>query len=367
MSGFSSSALRNVQRCTTAGITAAILLVQALVAPAAAASIRCETLFRSSLAPTLSETLPSELRAEFANAKPSIVEKFEKRFEKRERIRAEREAMRLVSLLLLDQRETTLNLRSLLDRTNRSQTISQVLIARLKNEATRVKLENILIEIGYSEGSLRSQKWRAFREKHFRRLESIKRFAINTAAATTIGIPIYYLRSFQYQQFQTSRELRTDWAKTELELRKRIDHRDPKIMREIKIEIAIEVARRIIAIAILAILADEFLNLMSPKWRVLKAEVRGTLSMDSRESLEHAALENWQDVAEAFTGSRPADNSPEALEVLRQIRATSREELWLHVHEGGPLDGAQSATNSAGSPTPAELELQMTTTPMLAP
>jgi hypothetical protein len=89
--------------------------------------------------------------------------------------------------------------------------------------------------------------------------------------------------------------------------------------------------------AVLAILTDEFLTYLTPKWGLFKLKVRGSLVVENRQRLEVQAFENWKDIAEAFTGIRPANDSPEAQDILARIHATSRDELWLHIHEGGSL------------------------------
>ncbi|MDX9731157.1 MAG: hypothetical protein RBT63_05245 [Bdellovibrionales bacterium] len=310
-----------------------LLLVLLFSSPRAAqASARCSNLFLNST--ELQSTLPLEFRERLQqNASERAIRQFEKRFNKRERISAEREAERLTSLLLLDAKETSLKLLPL---SRRHASISEVLHARLQHESTRVRLENILLEIGYDSGSPRSKAWRDFRERHTQSLEIAKVTAINAATTIVLGLPLY-LKPIRFQTFRPNGYERAVWPQVEIVLRERIHARDTSFLRDIKIEIAIELTRRLIAVAVLGIVADEFLTFMYPEWGLIKASTLGRISTEDRESLETKAFENWKDIVEAFTDQRPSDDSKEALEIRERLKKLSQNELWLHVYEGGPL------------------------------
>lgn len=284
----------------------------------------CSALFESSLqAKSLLSALPPDLQASFESLKPSLARRFERRFSKREKIRAEGESLRLIALLLKDTEATALRIAPLLRPANRSDALTNLVTARNNHESKRQELEDILLDIGYSRGTATSQRWRKFRDKHERGLETIKRAAINSASATMMGLPLY-VRSYP-------------------QLRRQGDATDPRTRREIKIEVAMELARRMAAIAILAILTDELLEYAVPSWRVWKAQALGDLHMEARPDMETRALERWKDAIAVFTGERPRDDAAETIEIRNLIRAASIEQLWLHLYEHLPLSAEESA------------------------
>lgn len=307
------------------------------------ASVECEAQFRSFDSSVL-VYLPEQMRNEFSLLTPKIRSRFESRYLKRDRVRAASEAERLVAKTLLGK-DIALKLSPLIQgRETRVRSISQLLSNRLEHSVLREQLEQRLIEIGYKEDSNRAQQWSSFRSRHFRGLESIKRFAINSATTTIFGVPLF-LRPFQYQRFQLSQRqdqlVSTDWARVEKAIRERIESRDPALMRELKTEIAIEIARRIVALGVLAILTDEFLEFAYPEWTPFKINTWNSIwsstSVESKAELEKIAMTNWLDIAELLSGARPLPSSPEYKEIAARLKKMSQSELSAHVHNGAPL------------------------------
>jgi hypothetical protein len=307
------------------------------------ASLECEAQFRSFDSSVLIY-LPEQMRNEFTQLTPKIRSRFETRYLKRDRVRAATEAERLVTKTLLGK-DTALKLAPLMHgRESRVRSISQLLSNRLEHSVLREQLEQRLIEIGYKQDSTRIQQWSSFQARHFRGLESIKRFAINSASTTVFGLPLF-LRPFQYQRFQLSQRQdqigSTDWAQVEKAIRQRIESSDPTLMREIKTEIAIEVARRIVALGVLAILTDEFLEFAYPEWTPFKQNtwnsIWSTTSVESKAELGKIAMTNWLDVAELLSGTRPLPSSPEYKEIAVRLSKMSQSELSAHVYNNAPL------------------------------
>jgi hypothetical protein len=307
------------------------------------ASVECEAQFRSFDSSVL-VYLPEQMRNEFSLLTPKIRSRFETRYFYRDRVRAAAEAERLVAKTFLGK-DTGLKLAPLLvGQKSRVRSISQLLSNRLEHSVLREQLEQRLIEIGYKQDSNRAQEWSSFRSRHFRGLESIKRFAINSATTTVFGLPLF-LRPFQYQRFQLSQRqdqmISTEWAQVEKAIRLRIESRDPDLMREIKTEIAIEIARRIFALGVLAILTDEFLEFAYPEWTPFKNNTWNSFwsstSVESKAELEKIAMTNWLDIAELLSGVRPLPSSPEYKEMAARLRKMSENEIWAHVYENAPL------------------------------
>lgn len=333
-------------RKATGIFLAVVLSLETAFAPYASAQGRsgatCESLFDvhhaaiSTDGATLKASLPPEFIGLLGQIPEPILAKFESRFQKRERIKAEAEAEHLAAVLLTMNGSTSFKVRSFFDQELRNHTQRRVLHSRLDVLSAEVRLEKILLEIGYKSNSKLSQRWADFRHRNFRKLDSVKRAAVNTATSLVAGVPLY-LKPFQYQQFHASRVDKQNWDTVEAKLRALIDARDRKNLRDLRIEAALKVIGYIMAAAVLAILTDELLDLLTPKWALLKGRVGGTISMESREELEMQAIENWKDVIEAFAQTRPTDESPETVEMRRRVHAASRDELWLHVHGNGPL------------------------------
>jgi hypothetical protein len=318
----------------------------------ARASHECEAQFKSFDSGVLIY-LPEKMQDGFSRLAPKFRSRFEVRYLKRDRVRATVEAERLVAQTLLGN-DTSLKLAPLLTgRENGIRSISQLLSNRLENSMLREQLQQRLIEIGYKKNSPRLEEWSSFRARHFRGLESIKRFAINSASTTVFGLPLF-LRPFQYQRFQLGQRngqiVTTDWAQVEQAIRQRIEARDPLLMREIKIEIALEIARRIMAVGVLAILTDEFLEFAFPEWTPFKVNAWNSIwsenSVESKAELEKIAITNWLDVAELLSGERPLPTSPEYKEIADRLSKMSRNGLSAHVHYGAPLIDAPIDTLS---------------------
>lgn len=307
------------------------------------ASLECEAQFKSFENGVLIH-LPEQMRSDFSKLAPKMRSRFSLRYLKKDQVRATVEAERIVAKTLLGK-DTSLRLLPLVTgRETRVRSISQLLSNRLEHAVIRRQLEERLLEIGYRSDSTRALKWSAFQKRHFRGLESLKRFAINSASTTVFGLPLF-LRPFQYQRFQLgSREsnaVATDWAQVEKAIRARIEARDPLLMREIKAEIAFEIARRIIAAGVLAILADEFLEFAFPEWKPYKTNTWNSIwsenNTQSKAELEQIAMTNWLDVAELLSGERPTADSPEYKEIAARLTKMSQNELFAHVHNGAPL------------------------------
>lgn len=337
-------------------ILAAIVSIQVTIVPwtaQAAGAVRCESLFISTPnAGSFLSVLPPDLLRLTTDLKPKELKKLEDRFEKRDRLNAEREAVRIVTRLLNeDIRDERLLIRDILTKRDLQATFNRVSHARLDRTSMEVRLENALLEIGYGEGSAKAQKWSAFRRRYFRQLEMIRRVAINTTANFLAGIPIEMRRN-QYLQFQPSKTHRREWTQTERRLRAKIEFRDPQLVRDFHREIVVNFALRIIAYAVLALIADEFAEFLFPEWRVLKTEVFGP-GLESRHILETRAYETWKGLMEAFTGQIPDDNSTEAMSIKKQIKESTLERLWLHIYEGAPL--SEPSERAPNKPAPAPL------------
>ncbi len=317
----------------------------------------------------MASSLPEEMQNKFDKLRPQIQSRFEKRFDRREAISAESEARRLVAALLLEGSSTTLKLRPLLSETTRLSSVKEVLRARLREEDARVQLEQRLIEIGYGEGSALSQKWSTFRQKNSQKLAIILKFAKNSASTVFLGVPLF-LQSSPPRNFAVPRDQHRGWSGLRQEFISKIDRAESPLMRQLKVEAAFDFTSRIAAIAILALITDELLSL-APKWRALKAKALdkitfGHSGMESHIELERMAFENWKDVVEAFTGSRPSDDSNEAHEMRARVRATTREDLWIHIHQQGPLNEAPAPSEQDAPWMPATTDeaAQMFLTPM---
>lgn len=334
---------------------AAIIAVQTTLLPAAQANVRCEALFiprelpeetqlynftARELAPdaTLQSALPEDLQQLFSGLKPKTVKKFEKRFLKRDRIAAEDEASRIMRVLLSDENVTETKFFTGRTTKQRREALTNVLHARLSHVSADIRLEKLLLEIGYGEGSKLSHKWSDFRAKHFRRLNFFMRTAINMATTYAMGIPLGNVKPYQnYRDFRPVRAQRHYWHLLEPTIRNRIKSQDPGQLRELRIELALKFVTRLLAAVVFLMIMDEILERLSPDWHVFKLMHGAGAIIETRERLERQAFENWKDLVESFTGERPADDSPEAQEILDRIDATSKSELWLHIHEGGPL------------------------------
>lgn len=330
-------------------VLAAIVTIQVALVPLhsaqAAVAVRCEGLFIATPASgTFQSALPQDLLRLSVDLKPREISKLQKRFEKRDRLNAEREAVRIVTQILKDDvRDEKILVRDILNKSDREETFRRVSHARLDRTSMEVRLENALLEIGYGEGSPRAQKWSAFRRRYFRQLEMIRRVAINTTANFLAGIPVEMRRN-QYLQFQPTKMQRREWTQTELRLRTKIEFSHPQLIRDYHREIVINLALRIVAYAVLALIADEMAEFLIPEWRVLKTEVFGP-GLESRHILETKAYETWKGLMEAFTGEVPDDNSSEAIRIRSEIKASTLERLWLHIYEGAPL-------KDSGEPNP---------------
>jgi hypothetical protein len=311
------------------------------------ASLDCEAQFRSFENGVLIH-LPEQMRTKFSELAPKMRSRFSLRYLKRDRVRATAEAERLVAKTLL-AKDTNLKLTPLvLGRETRVRSISQLLSNRLEHAVIREQLTERLLEIGYRNDSTRIQKWSAFQKRHFRGLESLKRFAINSASTTVFGLPLF-LRPFQYQRFQLAHRegspVATDWAQVEMAIRQKIESGDPALLREVKMEIAIEITRRIMAIGVLAILTDEFLEFAYPEWTPFKANAWNSVwpemglekTFETKAELEKIAMTNWLEIAELLSGERPLPTSAEYKEIAARLRKMSQSELSAHVHNGAPL------------------------------
>lgn len=320
----------------------------------------CESLFSKSL---VEYVTPLEFRAKFLLLPPKVRERIEKRFERRESLSAENEAAQIVAQVLVNDSASTIKLRPLLSRAPRDRSIRDVLISRLRDEDARIQLEQVLLEIGYGEGSPLAQQWTQFRGRHANKLPIIAKFAKNAASSALLGVPIF-LRSTPFRNFTLPKNRRSDWLGLRQEFERKIDQRDPALLRSVKIEAALEVATRIAAFMILAMITDEILEMMSPKWRFIKLKVVnamtfGHLGLESKTQLENIAYANWKDVIEAFTGSRPDDDSAAAIEILERIRASSRDDLWLHIYRQAPLTEPVEPNDLGPSPRLTEEADQM--------
>lgn len=319
-------------------------------AKGAYASGDCEVSFKSFDSNVL-QHLPPEMQSRFADLKPKFRNRFSENFLRRDQIRAAREAEILIAKTFLSKGTNLQLVPYFKSRESRVQSISQLLSNRFEHAMAREQLTRHLLEIGYRDDSPNLQKWKAFRDRHFRGLESLKRFAINSASTSVFGLPLF-LRPFQYQRFRLHQSLPgdrrgmtspADLNQVESAIRQRIESHDPVLLREIKMEVAIEVARRIMAIGVIAILADEFLEFAYPQWVPIKKNVFSALSFDSgqnlesKEALESIAMNNWLDIAELLSGERPQPTSPEYLEIAARIKKMSQTELSAHVHQGTPL------------------------------
>lgn len=356
--------LTDLRRMMPTAVLAAVLVVQSVLAPAAEAARvnRCEYLFIPATLPdgaklydftprdlpddaTLQSSLPPDLQILFEGLKPKLAKKFEKRFQKRDAVLAWNEAGRLVAAILLDGKATNTEFSSGILSKSRLDTLSNVLASRLDHTSAEVRMEQILLEIGYGEGTEVQQKWSDFRARYFRRLTFALRGAINLASTYALSIPLSNLKPYQkYQYFRPTRAQRHFWSVIEPVLREKIDNHHPAQLRELRIEIALKFVTRVMAGVVFALLLDQSLELIWPQWKVYKKMIGGG-PLETRAKLEQLAYEQWKDIVEAFSGDRPHDQSPEAIEIRKRIDATPKRDLWLHVHEGGPLrDPAPKST-----------------------
>jgi hypothetical protein len=345
-----------------------VLALQFTLGRTVHASVSCESMFRSV---RLASSLPLDIQSEFASLRPRLQKRFEKRFDRRGLISAENEAARIVAALLLEVPATNSKPRPLVRESTRWSSIDDVLQARLRQEDRRVQLEQRLIEIGYGEGSLLSQKWSGFRQKHSRALSMIFKFSKNAASTMFLGAPLF-LRSAPPRNFSVPKHQQPEWSKLRKEFEEKIGTRNPRLIRQFKIEAAVDLAGRIAAAVILAIIIDELLSGFWTDWKVVKLNALtsmtfGHIGKQGHSELERLAFENWKDVVEEFTGTRPSDESDGAIEMLARIRGASREDLWLHVHQQVPLadDAANRDETPNLPPTKAEEVDQMFLTPML--
>ncbi len=291
--------------------------------------------------PRVISSLPVSTQSLFRNLKTSDRIRFEKRFQHRDKIRAHAEAARIYSRILL--RPTYLNADFLFKpEPVRYQLITEALQGRLEQEANRARLENTLLDLGYKPDSDRQQGLSRFQAAHFRELESLKRFAVNSAATAFMGLPILMGR-FQYQRFNlktpTSKDpaIRAMLENEILTQQERITSRDPALIKEIKRELAIEMARRILVIGVFAILTNELLEFLFPTWKEIQSEFWNSTSSSDRESLEETAMQNWLELHEAFSGEKIAAESPLYLEMRARIKNAATETLKAHVNQGAPL------------------------------
>lgn len=307
------------------------------------ASLACEAQFQSFETGVLIY-LPEQMRTAFSDLAPRMRSRFSLRYFKRDRVRVVAEAERLIAKTLLGK-DTRLKLTPLvLSRDTRARSITQLLSNRLEHALVREQLEERLLEVGYRNDSTQILKWTEFQKRHFRGLEYLKSFAINAASTTVFGLPLF-LKPFQHQRFQldqrASQPIKTDWVQVENSIRQRIEIRDPALMREIRIEIAVEIARRIIAVGILAFLTDDFLEFAYPEWAPFKASTVNSVwsesNVESKAELEKIAMTTWLEIAELLSGDRPLPDSPEYIEIAARLRKMSQSELSAHVHDGAPL------------------------------
>ncbi len=308
----------------------------------------CESLFETmpfGATMIASTSLPPKFRQALTELDEKTSRKLQKRFERRDRVSAENEAKRMVANLLLDGNLTSIQLLPIFSAETRVASIHQLLSARQNNEIARARLQLTLLEIGYGEGSATARQWSAFRKKHRLKLTIAAQVAKNFASAVVLGLPLF-LNSKTNQNFQISSES------------------SDKVARDLKTEIAAVFISRILGYAVLAILTDEFLTFLTPKWGLLKLKTYGHLRMESREELERVTYQNWKEIIKGFTGETPADNSPEMSEIREKIRATSKDDLWLHVHEGGALTEPEPTPSTSLSHSEAD---QMFPEPIVVP
>lgn len=295
------------------------LTVQVMASAPARAATTCEFLFQpASGATALFSVLPPEFQQDFAALKPRVQKGYAKRYEKWDRVSADNEAMRLIGDLLIETDTSNPRVSALLSRETRIRSIQELLQHRQNQDEARAKLQKVLLEIGYGTGSMTSQKWHAFRAKHSLELALTEKFAKNIASIALLGIPLF-LSSKQNRNFQVR------------------ESSPEKIERDLKIESAVEFASRVAAYAVLILILNEFLDLVTPKWGLFKAKARSAVSMETRDDLERSAYSTWKELNRAFTGETPADGSSEASEMMARIRASSKDTLWLHVHHGTEL------------------------------
>ena len=300
----------------------------------------CEDQFLS-FAPQVVSTLPDAIRAKFENLDPKERARFQRRFISRDRIRARAETARIASRLILEPSYVPLTW-VFKPEAERARSITDVLQTRLNQEAERARLENTLLNLGYKKESGRRQSLSRFQAAHFRELESLKRFAVNSTATFFMGLPILMGR-FQYQRFQldipASRDpFMRDLLEKEISaLQERIAAHDPALVKDIKRELAIEFARRILILGVFAILTNELLDFLFPSWVEAKSEFWNPTTEADRMALEETALRNWQELYETFSGEKLDSSSALYQETKARIEAASIETLKAHVHQGAPL------------------------------
>jgi hypothetical protein len=300
----------------------------------------CDDQFHS-FGPKVVSNLPDDLRLKFESLDPKVRARFQHRYLNRDRIRAHAETARLAALLLSEA--SYVPLKSLLKpEAERARSITDALQIRLNQEAQRARLENSLLSLGYKPESGRRQSLSRFQAAHFRQLESLKRFAVNSTATFFMGLPILMGR-FQYQRFQLETPASRDPFVRELlekeisALQEKIDANDPTLIKDIKRELAIELARRILIVGVFAILTNELLDFLFPTWVAAKAEFWNPTSETDRLALEETAIRNWQELYEAFSGEKLTIDSPIYQETKARISNASIEALKAHVHEGAAL------------------------------
>lgn len=300
----------------------------------------CEDQFHS-FAPQVIASLPDALQTKFENLDPKARARFQRRFLNRDRIRARAETARLASLLILEPTYVPLSA-VMKPEAERARTITDVLQNRLNQTAEQARLENTLLSLGYKSESGRQQSLSRFQAAHFRQLESLKRFAVNSTATFFMGLPILMGR-FQYQRFQLETPASRDpFVRELLEkeisiLQEQVASRDPKLVKDLKRELAIEFARRILVVGVFAILTNELLDFLSPSWVEAKAEFWNPTSDTDRKALEETALRNWQELYETFSGEKLTADSLIYQETKARIEKASIETLKAHVHQGAAL------------------------------
>lgn len=312
-----------------------------LVGPSTAESaMTCNDQFQN-FHPRVISTLPEVFQERFQSLKPSERARFERRFQHRDRIRAHAEAARISARILQDYTNLPLNF-LFKPEAERSQTITSVLQKRLDQEANRARIENTLLDLGYKRESDRQLGLSRFQSAHFRELESLKRFAVNSTTTIFMGLPVLMGR-FQYQRFNlqtpASKDplIRETLEKEISALQERVASQDPLFVKELKRELALELARRILVVGVFAIITNELLDFLFPTWVEMKSEFWNPTSEADRKGLEETAFNNWLELYETFSGEKLSPESPLSLEMKARISQVSLQTLKAHVHHGAPL------------------------------
>lgn len=291
--------------------------------------------------PRVVSTLPEIFQERFQSLKPSARARFERRFQHRDRIRAHAEAARISALILQGPANLPLSF-AFRPEAERSQHITNVLQKRLNQEAYRARIENTLLDLGYKRDSDRQQGLSRFQSAHFRELESLKRFAVNSTTTIFMGLPILMGR-FQYQRFSlqtpaSKDPLIRDVLEKEISaLQERVASQDPVFVKELKREFALELARRILVVGVFAIITNELLDFLFPNWIEMKSEFWNPTSEADRKGLEETAFNNWLELYETFSGEKLSPESPLSVEMKARISQASLETLKAHVNHGAPL------------------------------